>query len=428
MTPYAKLVLYFSIIGVLLLCSAFFSCADMVYSSVSLSRLERTKGKRAKLAYRLAKNYESTIVAILFGNNLVNIVASSLGAAVALLDIAPFNENPSVAALVIELSMLVIILCFGEILPKTIGKRFNFRLSLAFAPIVKALGYVFYPFVKMSNWIARGISKPMLDQIEEDDETKTDEELQAMVDFIEEEGLIDEDQSELLSRSIEFKDTEAFMVMTPRVNIEALEFGEDPITALESGKLNHSRIPVYRKNLDNIEGYIPLKNLQRAVLSGEKPEIADLLLPILSVPRSMPISAVLDLFKQEKRHIALVKDEFGGNEGILTMEDILEELVGEMYDESETKVEDIEKTEKRNVYHVRGITEFEALLEYFSIPVPEEEVSYSTVSGFIVERLGRFAEVGDKVTYGKLDFLVEKAGPYVVESALVTYHPRRKVQ
>ncbi|MBQ9457982.1 MAG: HlyC/CorC family transporter [Bacilli bacterium] len=426
MTPYAKMVLYFSIIAVLMLCSAFFSCADMVYSSVSLSRLERTPGKRAKKAYDLAKNYENTIVAILFGNNLVNIVASSLGAAISLLDLAPFNKNPSVAALVIELSMLGLILCFGEILPKTIGKRFNYRLSLAFCDIVKGLGYLFYPFVKISHWFARLVSRPVLNQIEEDDETKTDEELQAMVDVIEEEGLIDEDQSELLSRSIEFKDTQAFMVMTPRVNIEALEFGDDPITALEKGKLNHSRIPVFRKNLDNIEGYIPLKNLQREVLSGKKPEISDLLLPILSVPRSMPISAVLDLFKQEKRHIALVKDEFGGNEGILTMEDILEELVGEMYDESETKIEDIEKTDKRNVYHVRGITEFDALLEYFGLPLPEEEVSYSTVSGFLVERLGRFAEVGDKVKYGKLDFTVEKAGPYVVESALVVYHPRRK--
>ena len=425
MTPYGKMVLYFCLIAALVCCSAFFSCADMVYSSVSLSRLQKA-GKKARGAYVLAKDYESTIIVILFGNNLVNIVASSLGAAIALLDLAPFNQNPGVAATIIELSMLLIILTFGEILPKNVGKRFNFALALRFAPVVKFFSYLFFPFVKAASWVARKISKPVLTAMEEEDGRKTEEELQAMVDVIEEEGIIDEDQSELLSSAIEFKDTEAFMVMTPRVHIQGMEVGEDPFVAIESGKYTHSRIPVYRKNLDNIEGYIPLKNLQKAVLAGKKMDIHELMLPILSVPRYMPISSVLALFKQNKRHIALVKDEFGGNEGILTMEDILEELVGEMYDESEGKVEYIQKLDKRNTYRVLGSCEIEPFFEKFGIVVETEEWDYATFSGWVTSLLGRFAIEGEKIKYGKLDIVIEKADDYVISSAIVSYHPRRK--
>ena len=426
MSPYAKMVLYYSIIAVLIVASAFFSCADMVFSSVDLRRLSKAKGKRAKLAQQLAKNYESTIVVILFGNNLANIVASSLGAAIAMLPLDPYQQNPSLAATIIEFSMLGIILCFGEILPKTIGRRFNFKLSLAFAPIVRILAYVFYPFTTVAGWIAKGISRPVITQIAKDDDTKTDEELQAMVDVIEEEGIIDEDQSELLTRSLEFKDTEAYMVMTPRVRIEGIEIGEDPIKAIESGRFTHSRIPVYRRNLDNIEGYIPIITLQKAILSGKNPQISEYMVPILCVPRTMPISSILELFKENKRHIALVKDEFGGNEGILTMEDILEELVGEMYDESEESVELIERLDKRNVYRVQGKTEIEDFFAYFDLPLPDEEPSYSTFSGWVTALLGRFAVEGDSFKAGKFDILIEKADPYVVRSAIVTFRPRRK--
>lgn len=427
MTPQGRMILYFCLIGVLVLFSAFFSCADMVYSSVPLVRLKKSKTKYGKIAYKLAKNYEDTIIIVLFGNNLVNIVASSLGAAIALLPIEPFSKNPGVAATIIEFSMLAIILCFGEILPKSIGKRFNFTLSRSFAPLIRFFGILFFPFVKAASWIAKKLSHPVLTAIEKEDDSKTEEELQAMVEVIEEEGIIDEDQSELLSRSIEFKDTEAFMVMTPRVHIQGIEVDEDPVTAIESGKYTHSRIPVYRDNLDNIIGYIPLKNLQKAILQGKNVDIFALMLPILPVPRTMPISSVLSLFKEQHRHIALVKDEFGGNEGILTMEDILEELVGEMYDESEKRLDYVQRLDKRNYYRVLGSMEYEALMEYFELE-PEEDADYATLSGYIIAKLGRFAKEGDSFKDGKLDVTVEKAGPYVVESAIVSYHPRRKTK
>ena len=427
MTPYARMILYYCLIGFLVLCSAFFSCADMVYSSVSLTKLKKAPGKRAKRAFELAKHYDNTIVVILFGNNLANIIASSLGAAIALLPIEPYSNNPAVAATIIEFSMLGIILVFGEILPKSIARKFSFPFSIGFAPIITALSYIFFPFVKASRALALLIVRPLIKTIEKEDEKKTDEELQAMVDEIEDEGLIDEGQSELLARSIEFKDTEAYMVMTPRVKIEAIEISSDLKKAVERGDFTHSRLPVYRRNLDTIEGYIPLKSLQRAVLRNKDIDIEHLMLPIPAVPRTMPISAVLTLFKQNHRHIALVKDEYGGNEGILTLEDILEELVGEMYDESEEKPLDVNPTSKKNLFRVKGSMDIDDFFARFNLPPrEEEEVGYSTLSGWIVAHLGRFAVTGDSFRYSKVDIEVEEATEFTVEVALVEYHPRRK--
>ncbi len=427
MTPYGKMILYYSLIAVLIVLSSFFSCADMVYSSVSIAKLKK-RGKKGRSAIALTKDYDQTIITILFGNNLANVIASSLGAAIALLDLPPYNQNSGLAATIIELSMLGIILIFGEILPKTIGRRYCTPLAIAFAPIVKGLSFVFFPFVKASRWLTSKITSPLIGKLEKEDEKKTDEELQAMVDEIEDEGIIDEGQSELLSRSLEFKDTEAYMVMTARVKIEGIEMSSDLRKVVERGDFTHSRLPVYRGNMDEIVGYIPLQTLQKAVLSGKNPSVEELKLPILTVPRTMPISAILSLFKESHRHIALVKDEFGGNEGILTLEDILEELVGEMYDESEKKPLDVEPTDKKNVFLVKGTMKIDDFFSYFGMEFDAEEPGYTTVSGWITDMIERFPVEGDSFKYGKVDVNVEKASPFTVEVARVNYHPRRKIK
>lgn len=427
MTPYGKMILYYSLIAVLIVFSSFFSCADMVYSSVSITKLKK-RGEKGKSAIALTKDYDQTIITILFGNNLANVIASSLGAAIALLDLPPYNQNSGLAATIIELSMLGIILVFGEILPKTIGRKYCTPLAIVFAPIVKGLSFVFFPFVKASRWLTSKIASPLIGKLEKEDEKKTDEELQAMVDEIEDEGIIDEGQSELLSRSLEFKDTEAYMVMTARVKIEGIEMSSDLRKVVERGDFTHSRLPVYRGNMDEIVGYIPLQALQKAVLSGKNPSVEELMLPILTVPRTMPISAILSLFKESHRHIALVKDEFGGNEGILTLEDILEELVGEMYDESEKKPLDVEPTGKKNVFLVKGTMKIDDFFSYFGMEFDAEEPGYTTVSGWITDMIERFPVEGDSFKYGKVDVNVEKASPFTVEVARVNYHPRRKIK
>ncbi|MCR5348162.1 MAG: hemolysin family protein [Bacilli bacterium] len=427
MNPYVQLAIYLVAIGLLLVLSGLFSCADMVYSVVSTKRLELRGTSTSLLAARLAKDYEKTIVAILFGNNLVNILASSLGAALTRLDIPTFTENPDMWALVVEFSLLFIILVFGEILPKVVGKAYSFRLALFFAHPVHVTQFVFYPFVMATTFIATKITGPLVSKVKDENAQPSNEELQAMVDTIEEEGIIDEDQSEMLASAIEFKDTCAHEIMTPRIKVEGFEIHDNLYQQVQRGAFKHSRIIVYEKDLDHVLGYLPLKDVQRALLRGERIDVKEAMIPILSVPPTMEISLVLKAMKQSRHHIVLVKDEYGGNEGILTMEDILEELVGEMFDESEPIREEVEKTDKRNTYRVKGSMHIEDFFEYFHIDEEELDEDSETLSGWISGRLGRFAKEGDMVTVGKVDVVVEKASPYTTEEAMVYYHPRRKV-
>lgn len=423
---------YLAVILVLLVFSNFFSMSDMVYSSASLPRLKQAaskKGrKRRKLAYSLALHYEETIVTLLFGNSLVNIAASSIGALFSIeLVNAGYLPNES-AALIVELAMLIVILIFGEVLPKAVGKAYSFPLASLLAYPVTFFQFLFFPFVKAGSFLGKTFTRPLIESVD-DEEPPSDDELEAMLSKIEEEGIIDEDQEELLRNAVGFKETSAYEIMTPRVKIEGIEYGTSPVKyVLDKGAFAHSRIPVYQKSFDHILGYIPIKSLYRSMLKGENPGIDALMVPILSVPRTMEISSILRLMKRNHRHIAVVKDEFGGTEGILTLEDILEELVGEMWDESEAIKEDIVKTDKRNVYEVRGTTNIEEFFSYFELDEENHDEDYTTISGWIVDRLGRFAKKGDKIRYGKLDIEVIKTNPYSIEKVRVHYHPRRKIE
>ena len=428
MNPYAQLGIYLGVIVLLVLLSACFSCADMVYSIAPISRLERKGTKTALLGAKLAKNYDTTIVAILFGNNLVNILASSLAAASTRLDIPWFNQNRDVAAMVMELSMLLVILIFGEILPKTIGREYPYKLAIFFAKPVRFLQILFYPIVVPTTFVARKVTSPLVSAVGNEMALPSNEELQAMVDTIEEEGVINEDQSEMLTSAIEFKDTCAYEIMTPRVRVEGFEIHDNLARCVQQGKFHHSRIVVYDTNLDNVRGYLPLKDVQKAFLSSNKLDIKELMIPILAIPRTMEISSVLKAMKRSRHHIVLVIDEYGGTDGIVTMEDILEELVGEMFDESEPIREEIAKTDKRNVYLVRGSIHIEDFFDFFHIDEEELGDGVETLSGWLSDRLGRFPKEGDFISLGRVDIFVEKTTAYTAELMKVHYHPRRKLK
>ena len=197
---------------------------------------------------------------------------------------------------------------------------------------------------------------------------------------------------------------------------------------MKEDAFRYSRIPVYEKNYDHIIGYIPVKSLQKAILNGKKLSIRDLMLPILNVPRTCEISTILKEMKKSHHHIAVVKDEYGGTEGIITLEDILEELVGEMWDESEPIQEEVMKTEKRNVYLVRGSMNIEKFFERFKLDDELIDRDYETLSGWINDRLGRFSRVGDVIDFQRVTLRVKKVSAYTVEIVEVTYHPRRKIK
>ena len=427
MSPLAQAIVYIAAIVALLLLSAFFSCADMVYSVAPVRLLEKKNTKSAKKAAYLARNYDKTIIGILFGNNLANILASSLAAALTRVDLPLFRANPDASSAVVELILLLFILIFGEIMPKIIAKAYSFRLAQLFATPITFFSTLFIPFVVPTGALAHVMTKPIFVKLDTSEEGPSNEELQAMVDVIEEEGFIDRDQSEMIASAIEFKDTCAYEIMTPRVKIEGIEVRESLSKFVRSGRMLHSRIIVYKDNLDNILGYIPLKQVQKALLRDGGARITDWMVPILAVPGTMEISMILKRMKQSRHHIVLVKDEYGGNDGILTMEDILEELVGEMFDESEPVKEEIERTDKRNVYVVKGSIHIEDFFEYFHVEEDELSEDVETLSGWLNAKLGRFAKEGDMVTVGKVDVVVKKATPYITEEAMVYYHPRRKV-
>lgn len=424
-----RAIIYLCLIIVLVLFSAYFSLTDVVYSTVNELRLEKRAKQGNASAIRalsLVKNYDRTISTILFGNDLANVAATILGTSLAGELWGP--DNPS-GPLIMSLILLFTILFFGEIVPKSIGKSHSFGLSLRLGRSVRFFEMLFFPVVSLVHLLEKAISHPFKKKkiAPEEAPVPEDEELEAMVDEIEEEGIIDSSKSELLHRSIDFKDTTAEEIMTPRVDIVGYDVAK-PLSewVKEKDVLRHSRIIVYRHYYDNILGYIPTKALLKAMLDDKPLDYQELMLPILSVPSTMEISSILRFMKQSHHHIAVVRDEYGGTAGILTLEDILEELVGELYDESEKVELYVRPTNKRNVYLVSGKMGIHDFYDRFHLDEEEVDESYNTVSGWVNDRLGRFAAPGDSFQEGPIDVEVSKASSYVVEELRVTYHPRRK--
>lgn len=423
-------IIYIVLIVVLAVFSFLFSAADMTYSSVNRRRLEAKslKGdKKASKALSLANNYDKTISFILFGNDFSNVLLSSLGSLLGRDLLAPV-VGEELASTISTFALLIFLLIFCEITPKHIASNHSFNLSKAFLPFMKMISIAFLPFVWPSYRFASLLSRPFIEKGGKEDPLASDEELEAMVNTIEEEGIIDEEASELLHRSIDFKETSCYEVMTPRVRV----FGYDTDEPFENflkkeGVFHHSRIVVYQGNFDHVLGYIPVKTLLRELVKGKKVNYKDFLLPIVDVPRTMMISSAMALMKKSKHHIAIVRDEYGGMEGIITLEDILEELVGEMWDEKDSPTNDIRKAERRNSYYVNGMMNIDDF--YNEIGLDPDKLlpdDYTTVSGWIIDHLGRFAEEGDSFRVDNIYVKVLSVNKYTVKEALVRIIKKNK--
>ena len=395
----------------------FFSAADMVYGMVDKERLIREKGKkekRARLALKIADDYELSISAILLGNNIVNIFASSI---VTLIGLA-LSTNQELGTVITTIIFTTFIIIFCEFIPKAFAKRFNYSLALSFAYPVTFFKYLFFvivwPIAKLFKLFGKLFAKKSKEEDKIDEDVLTE-----MVDTIEEEGILEENEAELLRSAIDLNDIEAYEIMTPRVDVFAIDV-EDDIDELIKDKeiFKHSRIPVYEETIDNIVGILPIKVLAKKLLAGEKvTDILSMCYKPLVVPRNHQILDLLKEFKDSKIHIAVVIDEYGGTDGIVTMEDILEEIVGEIFDEDdEIEEEYIEKG--HGVYIVDGnmnIDDFFELIEYDE----EVETSYTTVGGFCQDILDRFAKKGDEFDFAHYHFKVLEADEFTVEKLKV---------
>ena len=410
---------YWLIIVVLMLGSAFFSACDMVYAMVDHARLENAieKGnKKAKIALEIAKDYEFTISSILFSNTLVNIAASSIITIFGL----TFSSNVTLATTIITIVFTIVLIIFAEFLPKAFAKRFNYSLALSFAYPVLIVKYITAPIVwpisKFFSLFVRIFRK----QSKKED-VITEDILDEMVDSIEEQGIVNEDEAEMLRGAIDLSDIQAFEIMTPRVDVFAIDVNEDIDELLknEDEISVYSRIPVYEDTIDNIIGVLPLKSLAREYLKGKKDiDIRSLCYKPLVVPRNHQVLELLNEFKKTKVHIAVVIDEYGGTDGIVTLEDILEEVVGEIFDEQD-EIEEVYVEKGDGNFIVSGsmnLDDFFELIEYDG----DFETDYSTVSGFCLEMLDKFVEKGDEFDFENYHFEVLEADEFTVEKVKVT--------
>lgn len=427
------IIVYTIVIILLIILSGIFSCSDMVYAVVNQLRLkkdiEEHNRKTAKLALKFAKNYDSTITTILFSNNLVNIAATSLAT---ILGYEIFKNTGQVlydlSPTIMSVILLISLLIFGEILPKVIGRAWSFTLSKLMAIPLSVLQIIFFPIVFVCSKFGNLVAYPFIrSSTKHEKEEISDDELNQMVETIHEEGIIDEDQEELVKSAITFKDTEAHDVMTPRLDIFALDIDSNiNETILSDEAFIHSRIPVYKDNLDHIIGILPTKTLLRSMLSKQKitkKYIESILVKPMYVPFSMGISEILADMKTTKNHIVIVKDEYGATAGLLTMEDILEELVGEIFDELDDVVEEYTKI-KRNAYEVEGSMNIEDFFELVDVDAPEH-LDVSTVGGWCIDVLERFATVGDKFTYKNLKVTIVEVDEFTVEKIIVRVSKKR---
>lgn len=402
--------------------SAFFSASEMAYTAVNhlkLKRLIDQGNHHAKRALAIAEHYDQYSSALLFGNGIVNIFNSSVTALLSLQFFAPILPNPGFAATISAIAIFFIIVVFGELIPKTFGKINALQLTLWFVYPVMILRFIFSPFVWLVSIIVFPIRSLFVQKRKENRSKYNDEELETMVDTIEEKGMIDEKKGDLIRSALTFSDKKAYEVMTPRVDIVAFNIEDDSQNLLLNPDIfGYSRIPVYDQTLDKMIGILPTKKLYKRFLNQLPIELPTLLIQPLFVPRNQPLSKILGLFKEQKQQMAIVVDEHGGTEGLITLEDIVEEIVGEIWDETDDILPPIIK-QSDQVYLVEGSLNIEILYKELNLPYVETS-DYATVSGWVLSHLGKFAKVGDQFTLQEFQIEVLEVEKFTVEKIKIT--------
>mgnify|MGYP004521791925 FL=1 len=413
--------IYIALIGIFLcLClSAFCSASEMSFSSCSTMRLENARdagSKRAKTAVYITEHFDDALSAILIGNNLANIGASSL-ASIAVILIA--GDGYAWVATVV-LTVLVII--FGETMPKITAKQNANRFALKNAYIVRAMMVVFYPLVWVVVMLIKLITLGMKGEAG-DSPDEAVEELQSIIETAEDEDVLDEDQSELVQAAIDFSETSASEVMTARVDVQAIDIEddwEDILAIIEDAPF--TRLPVYEGSIDNIIGILYLNHFLKALADNGYADIRKLLMPPCYVYKTMKLPAVLSQLRKAKQHLAVVTDEYGGTAGVVSMEDVLEQIVGDIWDESDTvEPEVVQHTESE--YELDGAMVLSDFLELVGINENDFDAESDTVGGWTLEMFGGFPEEGDSFTFRNITVTVLSMDGRRVERVLVKVTP-----
>lgn len=393
--------------------SALFSGAETAYSSVNKLRLknyEAQGSKKAAKALRLANRFDEVLTAVLIGNNIVNIAASSVST---LVFVSIFgSKGAGISTAVIT----VLVLIFCEVLPKSYAKKNAEKLSLFFAGPLSALVTALKPFV----WILNRLSSVFATA--EEAPTVTEDELKYMIDEIEEEGVIEEQESELVKSALEFDEISVDEILIPRVKIVGAELNStiDEIKELFSSEM-YSRLPVYEKSLDNIKGIITNKAFFKMLVEG-KSDIRGIMQEVPHIADTKLISEAMRSMQRSKVHLAVVTDQYGGTKGIVTLEDIIEELVGEIYDEDDEIVTNIIKLGD-NKYEAAGDMNISDLLETLGLDEDTVESDYSTVGGWVTELLEHIPEAGETAESGMFRLTAAEVNEQNVEKVVIELLP-----
>lgn len=385
----------------LLFLSAFFSATETAYSSLNRARLKtraQNGGKSAKLALNLSEQFDKVLFTLLIGNNIVNISASTIGT---LLFIAIMN-NSSLAPTVSTVVLTVLVLIFGEITPKLIAKSYPEKFAITVAPVLKFFMIILYPLAIIFSglkWVLIKVFKVKNDDIITEDEVKT------IVEEANEDGTFEDSESELISNAIDFHDCEVGDVLIPRVNVVAVPIDMSMAKIKAVFKKNaYSRLPVYDGTIDKVVGMIHEKDFMIAFDRGDT-SVKSIIKKTALATEHMRISTLLKNMQKSKVHLAVVVDEYGGTLGIVTLEDILEELVGEIWDEHDEVVEYFDKIDDKN-YRVDGNAELYDFFELFDINPSNYDFDSQTVSGWVIEQLGDLPKKNDSFEFEHLRIIV----------------------
>ena len=407
-------------IALCLALSAFFSGSEMAYSSCSSMRLESLRddgSRRAGTALRIISRFDDALSAILIGNNLVNIAASSLASVLVYL-LTKSDRYTWLATL--ALTLLVIV--FGETIPKITAKKNANRVALRNAYFIRGLTILLFPLIWIVVLLIRLLTLGMKPEPEEDSDEAV-EELQSIIETAEDEDVLDEERSELVQAAIDFADISASEVMTARVDVQAIDVEDDWEDILEQiEEAPFSRLPVYEGSIDNIIGVLYLNRFLKAMTDEGRVDIRRHLMPPCYVYKTMKLPAVLTQLRKARQHLAIVADEYGGMLGVVTMEDVLEQIVGDIWDETDVVEEEVVQRPS-GAYELDGDMVISEFLDLLEIREEDFEADSETVGGWAIEMLETFPKPGDSFVYEDLKVTVLETDGRRVEKLLVEKTP-----
>ena len=396
--------------------SAFFSATEMAYSSCNVMRLENARdngSRKAGLAVRITEHYDDALSAILIGNNLANIASSSLASVLVILLLGDGY------AWLATLTITILVIVFGETIPKISAKKNANSLAVNCAGFTNFLMILLKPVIWIVVTLIHLITSGMKGESTEISADEAVEELQSIIETAEDEDVLDEDQSELVQAAIDFSEISAYEVMTARVDVEAIDAEDDWADILRAvEESSFSRLPVYEGSIDNIIGVLYQNHILKALTEGGQVDLRTLIMPPCFVYKTMKLPDVLSQLRKAKQHLAIVSDEYGGTLGVLSMEDVLEQIVGDIWDENdEVEQEVVERAEGE--YELDGDMILSDFCELVGIDEESFEADSETVGGWTVESFGVYPKVGDSFEYERFTVTVLAVDGRRVEKVLV---------